>query len=350
MPLFANRPCSNHYKRVICKLFLSAGNNSNPISVIVMPMNSVYYKEQDDGSSSNPMGSVPWWSGFVTRSSLEESIRLKQSSMENQTSYGRQPSDHDADQVTQFNIFTGDCKNPSNGSKPAKVQTTFSIQSDQTNHLSLVEQGSGQPAMLCGEYPYGDQYYRVFSTYGPQIKGRIMLPLNLSSDDGPIFVNAKQYHGIIRRRRSRAKSEMAKKVLKNRKPYLHLSRHLHAMRRPRGNGGRFLNTKKMDDCKDENMDSRREENDPGSPNCTVMLSADSNLIFPRASNGNRSHVPRSEVTSAFSMGDLKHFQIGNLSVVSLSDMMRSGNTKHGFAMPDKWAAATSCGSRCNFIV
>lgn len=44
-----------------------------------------------------------------------------------------------------------------------------------------------------------------------------MLPLNLSNDDEPVFVNAKQYHGIIRRRRSRAKAEMANKVLKNRK-------------------------------------------------------------------------------------------------------------------------------------
>lgn len=44
-----------------------------------------------------------------------------------------------------------------------------------------------------------------------------MLPLNLSNDDEPVFVNAKQYHGIIRRRRSRAKEEMANKVLKNRK-------------------------------------------------------------------------------------------------------------------------------------
>lgn len=41
-----------------------------------------------------------------------------------------------------------------------------------------------------------------------------MLPLNLTTDDGPIYVNAKQYHGIIRRRQSRAKAA----VLENRLP------------------------------------------------------------------------------------------------------------------------------------
>lgn len=37
-------------------------------------------------------------------------------------------------------------------------------------------------------------------------QGRIMLPLNLTADEGPIYVNAKQYRGIIRRRQSRAKA------------------------------------------------------------------------------------------------------------------------------------------------
>ena len=33
-----------------------------------------------------------------------------------------------------------------------------------------------------------------------------MLPLNMETEDGTIFVNSKQYHAIIRRRQSRAKA------------------------------------------------------------------------------------------------------------------------------------------------
>nr|XP_028949632.1 nuclear transcription factor Y subunit A-4-like isoform X1 [Malus domestica]XP_028949633.1 nuclear transcription factor Y subunit A-4-like isoform X1 [Malus domestica]XP_028949634.1 nuclear transcription factor Y subunit A-4-like isoform X1 [Malus domestica]XP_028949635.1 nuclear transcription factor Y subunit A-4-like isoform X1 [Malus domestica]XP_028949637.1 nuclear transcription factor Y subunit A-4-like isoform X1 [Malus domestica]XP_028949638.1 nuclear transcription factor Y subunit A len=134
----------------------------------------------------------------------------------------------------------------------------------------------------CIPYPYVDPYFSGFMTaYGSQamshmlgiVPTRVLLPPDLAQD-GPIYVNAKQYRGILRRRQSRAKLEAQNKLLKARKrisgcvinetssiqtmpypldtfksmqPYLHESRHLHALNRVRGSGGRFLSTKRQSD-------------------------------------------------------------------------------------------------------
>ncbi|PAN14763.1 hypothetical protein PAHAL_2G443000 [Panicum hallii] len=128
--------------------------------------------------------------------------------------------------------------------------------------LSMGKQGSAflppkldyNPSFACLPYPADAYYGGVLTGYPPHAvvhpqqnhttNAPVMLPVEPAEEE-PIYVNAKQYHAILRRRQTRAKLEAQNKLVKGRKPYLHESRHRHAMKRARGSGGRFLNTKQL---------------------------------------------------------------------------------------------------------
>ncbi|KAK4254737.1 hypothetical protein QN277_010075 [Acacia crassicarpa] len=169
-----------------------------------------------------------------------------------------------------------------NEANEQQQQSSSEMQSSSTNGISdsgIATQNAqyavppsqiGTGSAMAPVYPYPDPYYRsIFAPYEtqpyppqpygaqPMVHLQLMgiqqagVPLPSDAVEEPVFVNAKQYHGILRRRQSRAKAESLNKAMKNRKPYLHESRHLHALRRARGCGGRFVNSKKSEGQQDE---------------------------------------------------------------------------------------------------
>ncbi|XP_027192196.1 nuclear transcription factor Y subunit A-1-like isoform X2 [Cicer arietinum] len=147
----------------------------------------------------------------------------------------------------------GDVAKEHRNIKHALSSTAFTL--DKCLNPNLQTELDGHSIVLTSPHSNA-QFGQILTTYGQQSMmnpqklyrmhhhARMLLPLEMEEE--PVYVNAKQYHGILRRRQSRAKAELEKKAIKVRKPYLHESRHLHALRRARGNGGRFLNTKKLE--------------------------------------------------------------------------------------------------------
>ncbi|KAH9615185.1 hypothetical protein KSS87_008343 [Heliosperma pusillum] len=159
-------------------------------------------------------------------------------------------------------------------------------------------------------YPsVGPHFNGLLPTYGAtpliqnQIIGmnsaRIPLPVDISEDE-PIYVNAKQYHGILRRRQSRAKLEAQNKLTKARRPYLHESRHLHAVKRVRGTGGRFLSTKKHQQSDSTSSHSHSNSNsNPFSHSNVNTLEYDSHHQTPYMGSGTLSSAFYQQAESGF---------------------------------------------------
>ncbi|XP_043698038.1 nuclear transcription factor Y subunit A-10-like [Telopea speciosissima] len=326
-------------------------------------MQTISAKQHHGGNFNNPIAqfspvtSVPWWSALGSQpvyhgpsfgvKSLSvgpatggDQIQAASRQVHRATDPAPQKENNN---TSQFTIVSGDGKDSLKAQKVQQFPSIISRQSSLPEYQARVELGLAQP-VICTNYPYMDQCYGVFTPYGAQTAGRMLLPLNMTTDDGPIYVNAKQYHGIIRRRQSRAKAEMENKVIKSRKPYLHESRHLHAMRRARGCGGRFLNKNAKsgkggsDSCK---AAEGQHSHSDGSPSSEVLQSDSGNLNSSKEASGGGSNLSVSDVTSVYS-GDVNHFQIDHLRSATFRPFSNIMNSGQGINMPNKWVTADAC--------
>lgn len=260
--------------------------------------------------SSSTFYSQPWWRGFVnsdgspapvTESAMKSSSKHLQSSVPTGSIQGE---------------ANGGTKNGTNVNKEVPSSITSHSGSDGNSGLEN-EQFKHVPSsslhgtigddlepnsqmelighsIVLTSHPYSDPHYGgIVTPYGPQPMvnphlygmhhSRMLLPIEMEEE--PVYVNAKQYHGILRRRQSRAKAELEKKVTKERKPYLHESRHQHAMKRARGCGGRFLNKKKLDGT-DADPTSEKSMNDGATDSIQAANSTRSGHL-PTDNNSNR---------------------------------------------------------------
>uniref|UniRef100_A0A7C9E1J2 Nuclear transcription factor Y subunit n=1 Tax=Opuntia streptacantha TaxID=393608 RepID=A0A7C9E1J2_OPUST len=311
-------------------------------------------------SQLSPIASIPWWVGVGTQVEHVNSSHLSQfDGMDQHEKSGGmlkyhhimgQAPEKEKDSVIHLDFSAGDNKNSLKGNNMCNNQANGFQQFSPPQQKGCFELGMGQ-SMVCANYPLADQCQGLFAAYGtqPMIQGRVMLPFSVTTEDGPIYVNPKQYHGILRRRKIRAKEGLQKRPAKD-KPYLHESRHRHACRRPRGAGGRFLNTKSLENEKSEHEKKKTSgqqtfpSSQAHSSSSEVLQSESVNFNSPnKVSESKSSTFSGSEVTSMYYSKEFDCFRVSSARPFAFHPLSNMEGSRQG----SSWVTATD--GCCDFF-
>ncbi|KAK9735114.1 hypothetical protein RND81_04G185300 [Saponaria officinalis] len=309
-----------------------------------------------------PFTSIPWWvssgsqDGHVIQANINQidwaDDHQKSVDFQKSQNIVGQSSDKEKELVFQ-SVFSAENKNSFREISMSNHRTNSFQQFPPSQHKGYVELGDlglSQPTVYAN-YALGDQCRGSFAAYGAPPMGRVMLPFSLTTEDGPIYVNPKQYHGILRRRKMRAKEGLKQKSSRE-KPYLHESRHRHACRRPRGVGGRFLNTKTLEDQKNNPEPKKTFTNDQllyhsSESSASEVLQSDSlNLNSSKDVSDNKTSNPcTSEVSSLYYSKDFDCFSLNPARPFSFHPLATLEGSGQGQGSP--WVTATD--TCCDFF-